>query len=181
MLLSARFSWKLISQQCLPIVSGEEKLFLFSSSKILQLSARPESGWDWLWKCQTLQTSNFCWCWATQQCGECHILLREKKTTLNYRTANAPAHRAWWEKLKNTDLREMNSGVWSHAASACWAITPIQYIQEISSLCCQSLRHSGLRASRRATTVLLMVPEHWLWWKWMIHFSLCQKKQMRSE
>lgn len=45
-LLLARFSWKLISQQCLPMASGEEKIFLLSSSEILQLSARPESGWD---------------------------------------------------------------------------------------------------------------------------------------
>lgn len=130
------------------MAAGEEKLFLLSSSEILQLSARPESGWDWLWKCQTLQTSNFCWCWTTRQRGERHILLREKKSTHNCRTADTTAHRVWWEKLKKAGLRwgEMNSGVWSHAAGTCWEITHIYAVDLFSLLSIFGL-HSGLRAS----------------------------------
>lgn len=63
---------------------------LVSSGEILHLLARPKSEWDWIWKCQVLQTSSFCWCCGTWQHGEKgHIPQRNKHSHIQ-----SPTHKS---------------------------------------------------------------------------------------
>lgn len=75
---------------------------LFPLVQILHPSEDPMSEWDWIWKCQTLQTSSFCWCCGTWQWD---VSLGETNT-------QPPVH-----KLDSRTHSRVNVGHWKRATA----------------------------------------------------------------